>query len=386
MTVQFRKSNFELLRIISMILILMSHCDDFFGLHNLYRYTLGGGKIIADLLHIGGQIGVGCFILISGFFMIEQTLTAKKILRIAGEVWFYTISIWFLWVLIKSCQGNFEFGRNFYFNTLISFFPILFSHYWFVTAYIILLLLSPFLNKLIFALDYHNYRKFLFYLITIFIVLKGGLPFVFSEMIGGRLFPVIIIYFISGYLRRFRFEGKNNAKRHFTVSVFLTFLLFASFYTITFLGIKLHNECLLGNIYYYRVLHSPFVIGICVELFIGFMDLDIKYNKIINEIAGCTFGVYLLHQNILVIPVLCKLFPIYKETRLIYIFGYSLVSVFILYFICTIIDYIRKKTIEPIWLSFIERNHKKIQDNIRALSTTIYDIVTQIGKSYYKTK
>ena len=89
-----RKSNLELLRIISMILIVMSHCDEIFGLSNLYSQTLGIGKIINDWLNMGGQIGVGCFLLISGYFMIEQRVTLKKIMRIGGQVWFYTISIW----------------------------------------------------------------------------------------------------------------------------------------------------------------------------------------------------------------------------------------------------------------------------------------------------
>lgn len=49
-----RKSNLELLRIISMILIVMSHCDEIFGLSNLYSQTLGIGKIINDWLNMGG--------------------------------------------------------------------------------------------------------------------------------------------------------------------------------------------------------------------------------------------------------------------------------------------------------------------------------------------
>ncbi len=374
MTVEFRKSNYELLRIFSMILILMSHCDDFFGLYKLYSNTLGGGKIITDLLHIGGQIGVGCFILISGFFMVEKSITIKKVLRITGEVWFYTVSIWLIWIMIKIYQGNFEFSKSFIQKTIISFFPILLSHYWFVTAYVILTILSPFFNILIFSLDYYNYKKFLSYIIIIFVVIKGGLPFIFPEMIGGRLIPVFIIYFIAGYLRRFRTEKKHNATRHFTVAIVLYFLLFFSSYIITFLGLKL-NGIILNYVYCYRVLNSPLVIGISIELFICFMELDIKYNKIINEIASCTFGVYLIHQNRLIIPLLCNLFPIYKETQLIYVFSYSLVSVFILYLICTIIDYTRKKIEEPIWVSFLNRNCDKIQHKIDLFSIKLNKII-----------
>ena len=51
-----RQSNFELLRVISVILILMSHCDDFFGFGDVYGATLGVNKLINDWLHAGGTV------------------------------------------------------------------------------------------------------------------------------------------------------------------------------------------------------------------------------------------------------------------------------------------------------------------------------------------
>lgn len=79
-----RSTNLEILRIISMILIVMSHSDDWMGLVGLYSEMVCMNKFIADWLHIGGQIGVGCFLLISGYYMVDKQITSKKILSLGG--------------------------------------------------------------------------------------------------------------------------------------------------------------------------------------------------------------------------------------------------------------------------------------------------------------
>lgn len=379
-----RQSNFELLRIVSMILIVMSHCDEIFGLADLYSTSLGICKIITDYLHIGGQIGVGCFVLVSGYFMVEQNISTKKLLKLAGEVWFYTISIWLIWIVWNIFQNQLD--MTLYLKqTALAFFPILFSHYWFVTAYIILMILSPFFNKLIFSLNEQDYRDYLFSLIIIFVVLGGGFPKIFSGMFEGRLIPVFIIYFIAGYLRRFGNKKKRNSSRHFVVALIFYFLLFASFYFITFLGSKFGSETIMGMRYFYRELKSPFIVIICVELFIGFWRLDIKYNKIINTLASCTFGVYLLHANSLLSTYLAKLFPIYKEKNPLLIFIYSFFSVLIIYIMCSLIDYVRKNSVEKVWIYFLDKNLDIIQNKTIEVIRCIYAFFKKaLGKYYNK--
>ena len=175
--------------------------------------------------------------MISGYFMVEQKVTIRKILKLVGEVWFYTIGTYLIlgvgYRLLHNGMGKLWFVKQ----TVYAFSPILFSHYWFVTAYIILLIVSPFLNKLIFALDKKNYQKFLVTLIGLFVILAGGIPNALSGMIGGRLIPVFVIYIIAGYIRRFGDLKKANATRHFMVALVMYFLLLFSFYAITYLGV-----------------------------------------------------------------------------------------------------------------------------------------------------
>ena len=79
-----RNSNLELLRIISMLLIIMHHYSIHGFSPNILYYS--SNKYILDFLSLEGKLGVNCFILISGYFMINQKFTIKKLLSILGEV------------------------------------------------------------------------------------------------------------------------------------------------------------------------------------------------------------------------------------------------------------------------------------------------------------
>lgn len=337
----------------------MSHCDDIFGLASLYNATIGVNKIIIDWFDIGGQIGVGCFVLISGYFMVEKHITVKKILRLAGEVWFYSIGIWVIWSISELYKNDINWIDCIK-EAKYAFFPILTSHYWFVTAYLILMVLSPFFNKLILALNQTEYRCLLISVIMIFVILQGGFPNIFPGMSDGRLMPVFIMYLIGGYIKRFR-KKKNNVRKHWTVALVFYLLLFASFYLITLWGIESGNQFILANRYFYRNLNSPFVVVICTEMFIAIMETDIAYNKLINTIAGCTFGVYLIHSNRWMLGILSKFFPIYEEQRSLYILLYSIFAFLIIYVFCTIVDWIRANTVGKLWDKFLDNYSNAIQ-------------------------
>ena len=367
---EVRQSNFEILRIISMVLIVMSHCDDIFGLANLYNATIGVNKIITDWFDIGGQIGVGCFVLISGYFMVEKHITVKKILRLAGEVWFYSISIWAIWSICEIYKNNINWIDSIK-EAKYAFFPILTSHYWFVTAYLILMILSPFFNKLIFALNQTEYRCLLISVIMIFVILQGGFPNIFLGMSDGRLMPVFIMYLIAGYIKRFRKEKKNNARKHWTVALVFYLLLFASFYLITLWGIKSGNQFILANRYFYRELNSPLIVVICTEMFIAIMETDIAYNRLINTIASCTFGVYLIHSNRWMLEILSKIFPIYEEQRSLYILLHSIFAFLMIYAFCTVIDLIRGKTVGKLWDKFLNNYLNAIQTKVLSIIKTM---------------
>lgn len=361
-----RETNIELLRIISMVLIVMSHSDDWMGLAETYKMNVCVNKFITDWLHLGGQIGVGCFLLISGYFMVEQKFKLKRILRLLGEVWFYTISIWGAYVLGKIAMGTFRVSFDFFAQTVKAFFPVLFSHYWFVTAYIILMFLTPFFNKFIAILDKHMYQMLLVTLIVIFFVLNGGLPKIFQDMSEGRLIPVFIMYFIAGYIRKYVDNGKVSFKKCLAVAISGYLLLYATCVGIGIVGTVLESERIIGYCYFWRPLNSPIVLVINVGLFLAFLNMKIKKSKLINSIAGNTFGVYLVHANAIVEGrVLPRIFPVYRETNSLRLLLYSIGAVLLVYTICTLVDIVRQKTVEKLWLKLLNAKCDIFEENIK---------------------
>lgn len=82
-----RNSAIELLRIVSMIMIIGCH----FATHGGFEFdsrSITVPRLWWNILEMGGNFGVDVFVLISGYFMIEnQTLIKwKKVLKFWGQI------------------------------------------------------------------------------------------------------------------------------------------------------------------------------------------------------------------------------------------------------------------------------------------------------------
>jgi len=71
-----RNSNVELLRIIAMIVIIIHHYM-YHGLLKTEFYNIN--YYIANILSIGGALGVDIFFIISGYYIYKSKITARKI-------------------------------------------------------------------------------------------------------------------------------------------------------------------------------------------------------------------------------------------------------------------------------------------------------------------
>ena len=90
-----RNSNFELMRIVSMLLIVLSH-------------VIGHGKVIENTFAARGiqeififlkmltLVHVNSFIILSGYYQSTSTFKQKQIWNLITKVVFYEISIMFL--------------------------------------------------------------------------------------------------------------------------------------------------------------------------------------------------------------------------------------------------------------------------------------------------
>lgn len=149
-----RLSNFESLRIVSILLILSIHIYS----QVPYREMSEINQLLGHFINAIGNIGVSCFILISGYFGIK--FNAYRFIQIALLTTFYTI---FIHIINHGWEINMALIR--------SAFTIPLYHNWFITCYLILMLLSPFINKSLEHISQNKFKKFLLIQFVIFSII-----------------------------------------------------------------------------------------------------------------------------------------------------------------------------------------------------------------------
>ncbi|AZZ60441.1 acyltransferase [Oenococcus sp. UCMA 16435] len=210
---KIRDSRFELLRIVSISMIVLSHFSQYGQSWRLKNNVNSINLLGSILFQPLGQIGVYLFVLITGFFLgsreINFRTSAFKFLQIWFEVFFYSSSILFLFLITDT-------GFKISIKTVIrSLVPFSFGEYWFVSAYMMLLLLTPFLNFLIKRLR-KNYFKILIVSIVLF---NNVFPVLSNQVSSGTVgFGAILsAYFIGTYIRLYGVNVRHKKTLFFFV-------------------------------------------------------------------------------------------------------------------------------------------------------------------------
>ena len=165
----------------------------------------------------------------------------KKLLNIWIEVLFYSLIIYSTLIF----TNKIEFG---YKALLKSFFPILLRNYWFVSVYVILYILSPFINKLIHSLNKKQYSYLVLIVFIFFSLWSTIIPPANTINYGGSysISWFICLYLIAGYLKRF-YSDKKIKKSICLCVYFIASLL----NVIAYFGIKkLNIEFILPDFLY----------------------------------------------------------------------------------------------------------------------------------------
>lgn len=127
---QNRLTNFEFLRIISMLLIVAGHSITHGGFTEI-PLTVNG--MIAIVMTQGARIGVDIFVLLSGYFSVKKAVSKKKIEELYLQIWTYSVLITGGMIVF----GIIPIGVKTVISMLL---PISTSQYWFATCYMLLVL------------------------------------------------------------------------------------------------------------------------------------------------------------------------------------------------------------------------------------------------------
>ena len=217
----------------------------------------------------------------------------------------------------------------------------MFNSYWFFTAYIILLLFVPYINKLI---DYLSQKQYLICL-GIMLLLWVIIPTFFSQTMYGDILPqFLMFYMIGAYLRKFPHNFMRNPKVAKLICLVSFILLFLSNIIIDLLGryiIFFSNK----NMFFYSRT-SLLVVGCAVGLFGVFVNKNF-YSKYVNKLASCTFGVYLIHENLFIRKLLwIDWLKNYEYCFSVFFLLHLIVSVVLVYLFSVAIDMIYKLYVE----------------------------------------
>lgn len=293
-SVSQRKSNMELLRIISILLIIIFHCVYKSGFS--FEAGFSVNKLIVKSFWMFGELGVNLFILISGYFMITGKFKWRKLILLLAEVLFYHLLI----TLFARCIGIYEVvGWK---NIFLSFFPVTLNRYWFITAYVIVYLLSPYLNAFAHAIDKRTYKKFL---LTV-LFLYSFIPTIFgifyntteSLLYYNRLIWLVIAYFVGAYIRLYNISIIHSMKAAIVTSISSFFVMVVS---ILFIDQFSSFFAVLGTteIAYFWPPNTVPMVFLSVGVFGIFLHWEIPYHVVINRIASTTLGIYILHDGLL---------------------------------------------------------------------------------------
>lgn len=345
-----RKSKIELLRIISMLLIVLSHYVVHSG-YDFHKLPFGINKILLEF-GVLGNIGTMLFVLISGYFLVNSDkVKIKKIAKYIFQVMFYSISIYLLLCFFDREVFSFK-------NLILNFFPITFKRYWFATVYFVIYLFHPYINKFINSLNRDEHKKFIFTAAFLFLILR---TITTMDFYGNEIIYFLIFYAIGAYFAKYDdnyFYKKNNSLKVFAFS---SVIIYSSILFFNIVGYKItyfndHATYLL-NIY------SVFPLLVSTSLFGLFSKKTLYTNNIINKISSLVFGIYLISDNKNLRPIIWgEIFRNINYLNSNFLFLHIIFSILTICCVCIAIEYVRNLFFDKLIYSWMDNFVDKLQD------------------------
>lgn len=333
-----RLSNFEILRIIAMFLIVFHHSI----VHGVL-YELSSKEALLQVksfvsygtytfLAIGGKIGVYIFVLITGYFMYKSHITVKKVVKLMMPVIFWSV---ILTLAISFIVGDLTVGKF-----IKALFPITFGEYWFMTTYFFMYFFIPILNITIKNLN--SKEEILSIILGMIMVLPG------NKLYGGYtnswLLAFILTYMIGAFIRKHDLL-KNDRFIKLNKIMLVICLLGAAItsFVLSYFGFN-YNSVLIIKVLQKLLNFTVFCVATATSIFSIIGSKKVKYNKLINNTASAMFGVYLIHDNSSVRPILWhRLFHTEKVLNdPLHGIIYLLVVTVVIVIVCALMEQIRQ--------------------------------------------
>ena len=293
MTMKPRQANFEILRIVSMLAVVLCH----FITMGTNQY---GGTVTVGFMNGGlnsftypfftavSSIGVPCFVLITGYFISgSRRLRLDRILKVWGPTVFYSVVLASLSFFLGGANPA---------DVLKSFAPVGTGQYWFVTKYIAIIMLAPVLSIIVDAVSKKGLQIVLAILAFLTVTVTCGIPY------GNQFFTenplsvaVFVLYFmIAAYIRKY---DVSPWVARYSGLIFLAGILLQGLGGIGMNMVRKPVDFIYGG---FSINYNAFSIIPSTVLFIWFKNHEFKDNlftKLACRFAPYVFAAYLIHNN-----------------------------------------------------------------------------------------
>ena len=321
-----RNARIEILRIAAMIGIVAHHYAVHGGVMNV---TFDRDAAIQLSVISGfGKWGVDLFVLVGAFFMVQRPSRGRALASIYAQV----LPLSWLILAAVAVTGIATLSTGDVKDSLL---PVIFGQYWFVTAYVMLVLIAPYLAMVAQGLE----RVQLLRLIVVGVTVWSILTLVDGVWLGvSNLGWFALLFMIAGYMRLHPLPGSPRAWTASAVGTGLALVLALAVATT----MRWNATGLPEDLGWPRELiagqYSPLALAFAVAILGAAIKRRERHSRVVAYWASAAFGVYLLHDNPLLREWLwIEVVDTPRAAAQPWLLLHAVVAVLVIYVVCSLI-------------------------------------------------
>lgn len=337
-----RSSNIELLRIVAMLAIIAHHYVVNSTVTRLFDpLHPTANQIFLQLWGMWGKTAINVFVLITGYFMCESRLTAKRYCKILFEIIFYSWVMWF----VLSAFGYETITWKGVFNRLILLDITANQDGGFVPGFMWMYLLIPAMNVYIHAASKRN----LYALCSILLAMFTLCGTVLHANVYHHVFWYCTLYFVGAAIRKYPFCWMSSIHICFGLLALAILSAWASVASLDCF-IVIRGSTPVNTYYFVSDSNKLLAFVVAVFAFLTFKNSRIPQSRFINAVASTTFGILLIHaatdgmrkwlwEDFVDVPGAYSM-------PLLLLIVYSVLVMLCVFAFCSAIDYLRIRFVE----------------------------------------
>ena len=299
-----RNDGADLLRIVAMLMVTVMHIfvrgGVIFG-----AADIGPNFYLSWIVQALCEVATDCFFLLSGYFLVNRPMRPVRAVELWATVLFYSWGIYAIFLPLGLVDASHT-------PLLGSLLPVSTNNYWFITCYLALYFLSPYLNLAIHAMEKKQMRNLIITLLALFSLWPTLAPMVMTfEHHGGMdVAWSLVIYFCAAYVK---LHVPKLPKKRTCLAVYIGCSAVAL--VLRFVFSHYGNSTVPGLLAYMNTIltyNSPLTFTAAAALFFCFIQLEIRSpgaRRAIRFVAPTVLASYLITEQHNMIDYIWKDWP-----------------------------------------------------------------------------